>query len=150
MIIAVDWDGTIVDCDFPRPGFEIPGAIDALKRIQAAGHFIILWTCREGRFLDDAVKFLADRGFHPDSVNEHRQEDMDAFNLKYPGVKSSRKIYADLYIDDKHLGKLPPWPEIERMVLEGTHDMPVPFPCQSESLRALNEAFSLRCIAGKI
>jgi ribonucleotide monophosphatase NagD (HAD superfamily) len=125
MIIAVDWDGTIVKCDFPRPGIEIPGAVEALKRIQAAGHFIILWTCREEDTLADAVKFLADRGFVPDVVNEHDPEAVKAFLEKYPGRKISRKIYADLYIDDKHLGKLPPWPEIERMIMNKVHAEPI-------------------------
>ena len=34
MIIAVDFDGTIVEHEYPRIGAEIPFAIDTLKRLQ--------------------------------------------------------------------------------------------------------------------
>ena len=57
MIIAVDFDGTIVEHKYPAIGREIPFAIETLKKLQAARHKLILWSVREGRLLDEAVQF---------------------------------------------------------------------------------------------
>ena len=119
MIIAIDYDDTIVKCDFPRAGTEMPGAIETLGKMQDAGHFIILWTCREDEPLRIALDFLKEKGFTPDAVNEHDPAAVKRYLEVHPGMKISRKIYAHLYIDDKHLGGIPDWPRIGRMVLEG-------------------------------
>lgn len=58
MIIAVDFDGTIVEHKYPHIGKEIPFAISTLKRLQAEHHQLILWTVREGRLLEEAVNFV--------------------------------------------------------------------------------------------
>ena len=52
MIIAVDFDGTIVEHKYPAIGKEIPFAIETLKKLQQERHFLILWSVREGRLLD--------------------------------------------------------------------------------------------------
>ena len=62
MIIAVDFDGTIVTHAYPKIGKEISGAISTLKRIQADGHRLILWTVREDELLNEAVAFCRERG----------------------------------------------------------------------------------------
>lgn len=62
MVIAVDFDGTIVEHRYPRIGREIPFAITTLRRLQAEHHQLILWTVREGRLLDEAVAFCRERG----------------------------------------------------------------------------------------
>ncbi len=54
MIIAVDFDGTIVEHKYPKIGREKPFAIDTLRRLAGEGHKIILWTSREGELLEDA------------------------------------------------------------------------------------------------
>ena len=56
MIIAVDFDGTIVEHKYPKIGKEIPFAIATLKHLQQDGHWLILWTVRENDLLDEAVK----------------------------------------------------------------------------------------------
>ena len=56
MYIAVDFDGTIVEHRYPKIGREIPFAIETLRRLREDGHLLILWTVREGRLLDEAVK----------------------------------------------------------------------------------------------
>ena len=61
MIIAVDFDNTIARTTFPEIHGEIPGAVDVLTRFQSAGHTVILWTCREGKVLNDALLWLAAR-----------------------------------------------------------------------------------------
>lgn len=55
MIIAVDFDGTIVEHKYPKIGKEIPFAVETLKRLQADNHTLILWSVREGQLLKDAV-----------------------------------------------------------------------------------------------
>ena len=44
MIIAVDFDGTIVEHRYPRIGEEIPFAVDTLKLLQQEKHRLILWS----------------------------------------------------------------------------------------------------------
>ena len=56
MKIAVDFDGTIVEHRYPQIGKEIPFAIDTLKMLQQEGHWLILWSVREGKLLEDAVE----------------------------------------------------------------------------------------------
>lgn len=91
MIIAVDYDGTLcIDGQMNMP------LIGRLKRAQSCGNIVILWTCRNGRRLDDAVKRLRDCGFSPNLVNENHVSTIQ--RLKY----SPRKVLADIYIDDKN------------------------------------------------
>ena len=62
MIIAVDFDGTIVEHRYPAIGRELPFAIETLKKLAKEGHRLILWTVREGRLLEEAVQFCRERG----------------------------------------------------------------------------------------
>ena len=62
MIIAVDFDGTIVEHRYPSIGKEYPFAIETLRKLTEEGHRLILWTVREGQYLDDAVEFCRSRG----------------------------------------------------------------------------------------
>lgn len=112
MIIAVDFDGTIVEHKYPAIGKEIPFAIETLKRLQQERHFLILWSVREGRLLDEAVKFCRIRGLEFYAVNSNYAEEKDE-NKHY-----SRKLKADLFIDDRNLGGLPDWGVIYRMIHE--------------------------------
>ena len=114
MIIAVDFDGTIVTHAYPKIGREMPGAISTLKRIQADGHRLILWTVREGELLDEAVEYCRERGLEFFAVNEHYVGE----NYKQGGTegKSCRKINADLYIDDRNIGGFPGWEAIYEML----------------------------------
>lgn len=112
MIIAVDFDGTIVTHKYPAIGKEIPFAVDALKRLRREHHLLILWTVREGRLLEEAVEFCRERGLEFHAVNRNLKED-GADDKDY-----SRKLKADLFIDDRNLGGLPDWGIIYRMVHE--------------------------------
>ena len=64
MIIAVDFDGTIVEHKYPAIGKEIPLATVTLRQLIKDGHKLILWTVRENELLDDAVKWCEERGIH--------------------------------------------------------------------------------------
>ena len=77
MIIAVDFDGTIVEHKYPAIGKEIPFAIETLKKLQQERHFLILWSVREGRLLEEAVEFCRQRGLEFYAVNSNYAEEKD-------------------------------------------------------------------------
>lgn len=111
MIIAVDFDGTIVEHKYPKIGKEIPFAIATLKKLQQDGHKLILWTVREGDLLDEAVEFCRQRGVEFFAVNSnYPDENVDASAIR------SRKLKADMFIDDRNVGGLPDWGVIYEMI----------------------------------
>ena len=110
MTIAVDFDGTIVEHRYPAIGPELPFAIDTLKYLCAKRHKLILWTVREGQLLDEAVAYCKNRGLEFYAVNKNYPEEKET----HEGY--SRKLQADLFIDDRNLGGLPDWGEIYRML----------------------------------
>ena len=118
MIIAVDFDGTIVEHKYPSIGKEIPFAIATLKQLQDDGHRLILWSCREGRLLQEAVEFCHKRGVDFFAVNSnYPDEDVDQSAIR------SRKLKADMFIDDRNVGGLPDWGVIYEMISRGiTHE----------------------------
>ena len=95
-IIACDFDGTIFTDDYPDVGEPIWRTINYLKDKQESGAILILWTCRNGQDLQEAVAMCESIGLHFDYVNENAKENIRAF-----GGRDNRKIYADEYIDDK-------------------------------------------------
>ncbi len=112
MVIAVDFDGTIVKHRYPRIGEEIPFAIETLKLLQQEQHRLILWSVREGKLLDEAVEWCKNRGLKFYAVNkDYPEEQKDHLSF-------SRKLKADLFIDDRNLGGLPDWGLIYEMIKE--------------------------------
>lgn len=111
MIIAVDFDGTIVEHRYPEIGKEIPFATATLKRLIADGHRLILWSVREGKLLDDAVEWCRQRGVIFYAVNRDFDEDTPELNKSY-----ARKIKAHVFIDDRNLGGLPDWGVIYELI----------------------------------
>ena len=111
MLIAVDFDGTIVEHKYPAIGPEIPFAIETLKKLKAERHKLILWSVREGKLLEEAVEFCRQRGLEFYAVNRDYPEEEKGQNNHY-----SRKLKADLFIDDRNLGGLPDWGTIYEMV----------------------------------
>ena len=71
MIIAVDFDGTLCENRYPEIGYPMPRAIDSMRRLHEDGHYLILWTCRTGERLKDAINWLLERGIPIDRVNDH-------------------------------------------------------------------------------
>lgn len=110
MIIAVDFDGTIVEHKYPAIGREIPFAIETLKKLRDDRHKLILWSVREGKLLQEAVDFCKERGLEFYAVNkDYPKEEQEHKHY-------SRKLKADLFIDDRNLGGLPDWGTIYEMV----------------------------------
>lgn len=112
MLIAVDFDGTIVEHRYPKIGREIPFAFDTLKMLQREGHRLILWSVREGKLLEEAVDFCREHGVEFYAVNSNYAEERNEHQ------HFSRKLKADVFIDDRNVGGLPDWGLIYRMIHE--------------------------------
>lgn len=103
-VIAVDFDGTVSEHKYPNVGADVPGAVDVLRELVAAGHDLILLTMRStserdpstGRTtIDEAVLWFRKKGIPLFGINE---------NPEQAAWSVSRKVYAQLYIDDAALG----------------------------------------------
>ena len=112
MTIAVGFDGTIVEHRYPKIGEEIPFATETLKILAQERHKLILWTVREGELLEEAIEWCRQRGVFFYSVNKDYPEEEKSHN------GFSRKLKADLFIDDRNLGGLPDWGTIYQMIHE--------------------------------
>lgn len=115
LIIAVDFDGTIVEDAFPKVGKARIFAFETLKKLQEDGHRLILWTYRSGVKLDEAVKFCEDNGITFYAINKSFPEEQFDYT-------KSRKIYADLYIDDRNIGGVLGWGEVYQLITKETPD----------------------------
>lgn len=108
--IAVDFDGTIVKDAFPKIGKPMPFAFETLHKLQEKGHRLILWTYRSGTHLDEAVEFCKNNGLEFYAVNKSFPE--EEYNSSY-----SRKINADLFIDDRNVGGFYGWGEVYQLLM---------------------------------
>jgi len=104
LIIAVDFDGTIVEDKYPKVGKPMIFAFETLKKLQSEGHRLILWTYRSGERLEEAVAFCKENG------------------IEYYEEKYSRKINANLFIDDRNIGGFLGWTAIYKLILN--HEPP--------------------------
>lgn len=99
LIIALDFDGTVVTHDFPQIGKEIDNCVATLKRLNEAGTKIILSTMRsnsdKGNYLDEAVDWFKNRNIPLWGI-QHNPEQHE--------WTSSPKCYAHMYIGDDALG----------------------------------------------
>ncbi len=114
MVIAVDFDGTIVEDRYPEIGAEQPFATETLRMLIRDRHRLILWTVREGRCLEEAIEWCRERGVEFYAVNKDYPEEEISKNNHF-----SRKIKADFFIDDRGIGGLPEWGEIYQILSEG-------------------------------
>lgn len=115
MIIAVSFDGTIVEDKYPEIGMEIPFATDTLQMLIKQQHRVILWTIREGKLLENAVNWCKERGVEFYSVNKDYPEEKEEWNNHF-----SRKIKANVFIDHRNVGGIPEWGQIFHMINDGT------------------------------
>lgn len=109
LIIAIDFDGTIVEHRYPFIGQIRPFAFETMKALQVKGHRLILWTHRTDLLLNEAVKFCYNHGIEFYAVNKNYPEEMW-------DTHDSRKILADIYIDDRNYGGIPQWGEIFNII----------------------------------
>lgn len=107
--IAVDFDGTIVEHEYPAIGREKLFAFRTLKELEKKGARLILWTFRTGKELEEAVEFCRQNGVEFYAVNKNYPEEVYDDTI-------SRKIDAVIYIDDRNLGGFPGWSEVWQML----------------------------------
>lgn len=117
LIIAVDFDGTIVKNRYPKIGEPMIFAFETLKKLQDEGHRLVLWTYRNGKYLEEAVDFCKERGIEFYAVNHSFPEE------EYDPA-TSRKINADIFIDDRNIGGFPGWGEIFHQLTETKPEKP--------------------------
>ncbi|WP_338732898.1 BT0820 family HAD-type phosphatase [Mangrovimonas cancribranchiae] len=117
LIIAVDFDGTIVDDAYPKIGKPKLFAFETLKRLQQDGHRLILWTYRSGIRLEEAIAFCKENGITFYAVNKSFQEEKFDYS-------KSRKIHADLFIDDRNIGGFIGWGEVYQIITKETPNIP--------------------------
>ena len=96
-ILAVDFDGTLVENKFPSIGPPDYVVASTVKAYQAAGWKIILWTCRTDDMLQEAIDFC----------REQLDLEFDAVNDNLPEVRqyfggNTRKVFANMYWDDRN------------------------------------------------
>ena len=128
MKIAVDFDGTIVADAYPEIGQERPFATQTLKMLHNDGHELILWTVREGKRLAEAVEWCREHGVEFYAVNRDFPEE-DAEMKTF-----SRKIKADLFIDDRNIGGTIQWGEVYSMVKSNrAYERPENLPIEDET-----------------
>lgn len=96
-IIAVDFDGTLCENQYPEIGEANETMISHIKLEKFRGSKIILWTCRNGKLLEDAVKWCEERCLEFDAVNENLPYIIEQFG------GDTRKIFANEYIDDRNV-----------------------------------------------
>ncbi|MFV0174820.1 hydrolase [Empedobacter falsenii] len=109
-IIAVDFDGTVVDDKYPKIGKAKIFAFETLKQLQNDGYRLTLWTYRSGKALDEAVEFCKKNGIEFYAINNSFDgEDFDKNT-------QSRKINADIFIDDRNLGGFPGWSDVYQII----------------------------------
>ena len=116
LIIAIDFDGTIVEDEYPKIGKPMVFAFDTIKKLEEDGHRLILWTYRSGRKLKEAVDFCKENGVEFYAVNEsYDKEELEGI---------SRKINADIFVDDRNIGGFIGWGEVYQQI--SNNPLPAP------------------------
>jgi hydroxymethylpyrimidine pyrophosphatase-like HAD family hydrolase len=106
-IIAVDFDGTIAEDNYPKIGKEQLFAFETLKKLQSKGHRLILWTVRTGKLLDEAIAFCKKNGIEFYAINKNYPEEI-------LDDRTARKINADVFIDDRNVGGFIGWGKVHQ------------------------------------
>ncbi|MAC86994.1 MAG: hydrolase [Gammaproteobacteria bacterium] len=110
LIIAIDFDGTIVEDAYPKIGKPMIFAFETMKKLQSEGYRLILWTYRSDRKLQEAVDFCKQQGLEFYAINKsYPEEEFDG--------KISRKINATFFVDDRNIGGFIGWTAVHKLLL---------------------------------
>jgi len=110
LIIAIDFDGTIVEDAYPKIGKPMIFAFETMKKLQSEGHRLILWTYRTEKKLQEAVDFCKQQGLEFYAINKsYPEEEFDG--------KISRKINATFFVDDRNIGGFIGWTAVHKLLL---------------------------------
>lgn len=110
MVISIDFDGTVVEHRYPKIGEEIPHATETLRKLMEDGHKLVLWTVREGPLLEEAINWCRERGVEFSAINETLRADTNEHS------NNTRKIDADIYVDDCNIGGRFDWETVYHMI----------------------------------
>ena len=103
MIIAVDFDGVLVQSAFPKIGEPDHEMVDLVRLlIQKSDVEVVLWTSRVDRPLEDAIAWCEQMGLTFDAINDNAPSNKRKYGKLYPN--GTRKVYADYYLDDHNMG----------------------------------------------
>lgn len=110
-VIAIDFDETITDnTPYPITGVVRPKAKEYITKLYDKGYVLVLWTCRSGKYLTDAINVLSEN----DLLDKFTLINGDTMVRQIP----SRKIVADFYIDDRScMGEID-WDKIYEYIIE--------------------------------
>jgi len=111
MIIAIDFDGTIIQGKYPAIDGLMPEAKACITKLKDNGHYIIINTCRSGVQLVEAINYLLENGIPFDRVNDNHPEQTRLYS------NNSRKIYAHIYVDDKNVFGFAGWVDVYTEIL---------------------------------
>ena len=111
--IAIDFDGTIVEHQYPRIGKEMLFAFATIKELQKKGHKLILHTYRTGALLDEAVEYCKQNGVEFYAVNKNYPEEVITDN-------TPRKLNVDVFIDDRNVGGFLVFPNLRTCIIFGS------------------------------
>ena len=106
-VIAIDFDGTIVQHMYPDIGETMDGALEGLHQLAMDGHHIVIWTCRVGKELIDVRNWLNGNGVIYDALNHN------AGCVNFP---TGPKIYYDILVDDRAWDCVIDWTKIVKDV----------------------------------
>lgn len=112
LVIAVDFDGVLNAREYPKVGATVPGAVSAMRELHQAGHTLIIWTCREGQDQTMAVNWLLEHGIPFDGINCNTKANIEEHS------NDCRKIFADLYIDDRQVGGFVGWEAVLQWIIQ--------------------------------
>ncbi len=110
MIIAIDFDGTIAQTNYPEIIAPMEGAKVAINHLWEDGHYIIINTCRQGVELIEAINWLLSEDIRLSRINKKKTRNEEEYG------KGGTKIYADIYIDDHNLGGFPGWDKVYQFI----------------------------------
>jgi len=108
-ICALDYDGTLFEGSYPKLGKPKKDVIKQANAFKKCGANLVLWTCREGKGLQEAISRCSKEGLVFEEINENTKEQKEYMSkvlMEKGDIFALRKIYADIYVDDKSPGSI--------------------------------------------
>lgn len=98
MIIAIDFDGVLVNDQFPEIGEPDWDMISAVWRLGFTDHELVLWTSRVDDKLEEAIQWCEKHDLKFVGVNTNAPSNISQYGT------DPRKMFANVYIDDRACG----------------------------------------------
>jgi hypothetical protein len=98
MLIYLDFDGTVVEHAYPQIGADNPRALQVIRRLQDAGHQIILNTYRadlNDGSLQEAINYLQHPGRNLLPISEHTPLKINPPNWNWEQTVKDNTLFID-------------------------------------------------------